>query len=112
MESGERKASCRGHQCRNPEKMICLVGNCVSTRRQREPAGGKGENRTGTGLHEPGDIQVTQLFLADKESPTVYGQKGNKIDRLRFSKMLIRSLIANKKKCWAADTTDQHRIFL
>jgi hypothetical protein len=59
-----------------PERMIYLAGNCVSTRRQREPSGGQGENRTGTGLHEPGDIQVTQLFLADKKSPTVYGQKG------------------------------------
>jgi hypothetical protein len=78
--------------------MIFIAGNCVSARRQREPSGGEGENRTGTRLHEPGDIQVTQLFLADKESPTVYGQKVNKIERLRCSKMLIRSLIANKKK--------------
>jgi hypothetical protein len=57
--------------------MICLAGYCVSTRRQREPSGGKGENRTGTGLHEPGDIQVT---TADKEKQTVYGQKDDQLD--------------------------------
>ncbi len=72
MESGEKKASRRGHKCREPEKMLCFAGNCVSTRRQREPSRGEGENRTGTRLHEPGDIQVT---TADKEKQTVYDQK-------------------------------------
>ncbi len=74
---GEKKASCRGHQCREPERMICFAGNSVSTRRQREPSGGEGENRTGTGLHEPGDIKVT---TADKEKQTVYDPKDDQLD--------------------------------
>ena len=58
--------------------MIFIAGNCVSTRRQREPSGGEGENRTGTGLHEPGDIQVT---TTDKEKQTFCGQKDDQLDR-------------------------------